>query len=30
MVTPLIGQDVSEIMRLNLEFNDVITELPKS
>ena len=30
MITPLIGHDVSEIMRLNLEFNDVITELPKS
>jgi hypothetical protein len=28
MVTPLIGQDVSELMRLNLEFNEVITELP--
>ena len=30
MVTPLIGQDVSEIMRLNLEFNEVIRELPAS
>ena len=28
MVTPLIGQDVSELMRLNLVTNDVITELP--
>lgn len=28
MVTPLIGHDVSELMRLNLEFNEVITELP--
>jgi hypothetical protein len=30
MITPLIGQDVSELMRLNLEFNEVITELPAS
>jgi hypothetical protein len=28
LITPLIGQDVSELMRLNLQFNDVITELP--
>ena len=28
MITPLIGHDVSELMRLNLEFNEVITELP--
>jgi len=28
MVTPLIGHEVSELMRLNLEFNEVITELP--
>jgi len=30
MITPLIGQDVSELMRLNLEHNEVITELPAS
>lgn len=28
LITPLIGQDVSEVMRLNLEFNEVISELP--
>jgi hypothetical protein len=28
LVTPLISWDVSELMRLNLQFNEVITELP--
>jgi hypothetical protein len=30
MITPLIGQDVSELMRLNLATNDVVWELPHS
>lgn len=28
LITPLIGQDVSELMRLQLQFNEIITELP--
>jgi len=30
MITPLIGQDVSELMRLNLAHNEVVRELPAS